>query len=66
MNYVINILKIEKHSRPNDFVVDPFLGSGTTAIACTMTRRKFAGCDSDPDCIEIIKQRLEGTKKQKK
>ena len=36
---------IKKHSNENDVVLDTFLGSGTTAIACSNTNRKFKGCE---------------------
>ena len=36
---------IKKHSNENDIVLDTFLGSGTTAIACKNTNRKFKGCE---------------------
>jgi len=36
---------IKKHSNENDIVLDTFLGSGTTAIACKNTKRKFKGCE---------------------
>jgi len=36
---------INKHSNENDIVLDTFLGSGTTAIACKNTKRKFKGCE---------------------
>jgi DNA modification methylase len=36
---------IQKHSNEGDIVVDPFLGSGTTVIACKNTNRKFSGCE---------------------
>mgnify|MGYP003690448967 FL=1 len=36
---------IQKHSNEGDIVVDPFLGSGTTAIACRNKNRKFSGCE---------------------
>ena len=36
---------IRKHSNENDLVMDTFLGGGTTAIACTNTKRKFTGCE---------------------
>ena len=36
---------IRKHSNDNDTVLDTFLGSGTTALACFNTRRKFKGCE---------------------
>ena len=36
---------IKKHSNEGDTVLDTFLGSGTTAIACKNTNRLFKGCE---------------------
>ena len=36
---------IDKHSNENDIVLDTFLGSGTTAIACKNKNRQFKGCE---------------------
>lgn len=36
---------ITKHSNPGDTVLDTFLGSGTTALACKNTGRNFKGCE---------------------
>ena len=36
---------IKKHSNDGDVVLDTFLGSGTTAIACKKTNRRFMGCE---------------------
>jgi len=36
---------IKKHSNENDIVLDTFLGSGTTALACKNTNRHFKGCE---------------------
>ena len=38
---------ITKHSNEGDLVVDPFLGGGTTALACKNTNRNFKGCEID-------------------
>lgn len=40
---------IEKHSNPNDVVLDTFLGGGTTAIACKNVGRQFKGCELSPE-----------------
>ena len=49
---------IKKHSNENDIVLDTFLGSGTTAIACKNTKRKFKGCEISKEyfdkTIEIL------------
>lgn len=49
---------IEKHSHPGDLVIDPFLGSGTTALAANQLKRNFAGCDIDEEYVRIAKERL--------
>jgi hypothetical protein len=35
-------------TRPDDTVIDPFSGSGTTALACIKAGRRFLGCEIDP------------------
>lgn len=42
----------------NDIVVDPFFGSGATAVACAETDRNFIGYEIDPDYYEIAKRRV--------
>ena len=50
---------IEKHSNDGDLVVDPFLGSGTTAIAALSLSRRFGGCDIDNDYVRIARDRVD-------
>lgn len=45
-------------SRPNDFVLDPFMGSGTTAIAAELTARNWIGIELNPEYEAIIRQRV--------
>ena len=40
---------IEKHSNEGDVVLDTFLGSGTTALACRETGRTSFGCEVAPE-----------------
>lgn len=49
-------------TRPGDLILDPFAGSGTTAVACKELGRKFIVFDIDPRNIAIIKDRLIKTK----
>lgn len=49
---------VRKHSNPGDLVVDPFLGSGTTAMAAIKNARSFAGCDIDDRYVAISRARL--------
>lgn len=45
---------IKKHSNENDVVLDTFLGSGTTAIACKNTNRQFKGCELSKEYYDKI------------
>jgi len=45
-------------------VLDPFMGSGTTGIACIQTSRKFIGIEKDVKYYEIAKNRISNTHKQ--
>jgi site-specific DNA-methyltransferase (adenine-specific) len=40
-------------------VLDPFMGSGTTGVACMQTGRNFIGCEIDPGYFAIAKKRIE-------
>ncbi len=50
---------INKHSNENDVVVDTFLGSGTTALACKNTKRQFKGCEVSQEYYEKIMKLVE-------
>jgi DNA modification methylase len=39
---------VHNFTREGDLVCDPFMGSGTTAVACHRTKRHFVGCELDP------------------
>lgn len=49
---------INKHSNENDVILDTFLGSGTTAIACKNTKRKFKGCEVSKEYFDKINEIL--------
>ena len=46
-------------SNEGDVVLDPFLGSGTTAVACINTNRHYIGFELDPNYYEIACKRLD-------
>lgn len=46
-------------SQEGDLVVDPFVGSGTTAVVAASTGRRFVGIDQSPECIEMTQKRLD-------
>jgi adenine-specific DNA-methyltransferase len=45
-------------TKPNELVADPFMGSGSSAVAAVLEQRKFAGCDIDRSYVVIAKQRV--------
>ena len=45
-------------SEPNQTILDPFLGSGTTAIACQELHRNFIGIEISPEYCKIAEDRL--------
>lgn len=51
---------ILKHSNPKDVCFDPFMGSGSTGVACLNNNRKFIGCEIDKLYFDIAKKRIEG------
>ena len=46
-------------SNEGDVVLDPFLGSGTTGVACVNTNRKFIGMEIDEEYFAIAEKRIE-------
>ena len=50
---------IRNNTEPNELVVDPFLGSGTTLIACEKTKRECYGMEIDPKYCDVIIERWE-------
>ena len=57
---------IEKYSGRDDIILDPFMGSGTTALACEKTNRRWIGIEKEEKYCEIIQRRLEAEIRQKK
>lgn len=52
---------IEASSNIGDTIIDPFMGSGTTGVACIQTGRKFIGIEKDETYFNIAKQRIESS-----
>jgi site-specific DNA-methyltransferase (adenine-specific) len=51
---------IEASSRPGDVVLDCFLGSGSTGIACRELGRKFIGIELDPEYLRKASEAING------
>lgn len=43
---------------PDTIIVDPFMGSGTTGVACAELGRKFIGIEMDADYFHVAEQRI--------
>jgi DNA modification methylase len=56
IEYILSI-----HSNKNDVVLDPFMGSGTTGVACINSDRNFIGIEVNEDYYNISKSRIEKT-----
>jgi len=51
-------------SADNEIVADPFMGSGTTGVACATSGRKFIGIECEPKYFDIACKRIEDAYKQ--
>jgi len=50
---------IGKFSDTGDVVLDPFMGSGSTGVACVNTGRSFIGIEVDEDYFHVAKNRID-------
>ncbi len=57
---------LKKSSEENDLIIDPFGGSGTTALACENLNRRWIMIEKEPKYCEIIKKRVVTFLKQKR
>jgi site-specific DNA-methyltransferase (adenine-specific) len=51
---------VNTYSNQGDLILDTFFGSGTTAVACQNTSRRFIGFEMRPDFVEVARKRLAG------
>lgn len=49
---------ILRYSKPNDLVLDQFVGGGTTLIECKLNNRNAIGIDINPNAVEITNNKL--------
>ena len=55
---------IELHSTQGQTILDPFMGSGTTGVACAKLGRKFIGIEIEPKYFDIACKRIDDAYKQ--
>jgi site-specific DNA-methyltransferase (adenine-specific) len=56
---------IQLTTRENDIVLDPFIGSGTTAISSLLLKRRFIGFEKEKEYYDIATERIKHYQKQK-
>jgi site-specific DNA-methyltransferase (adenine-specific) len=49
-----------------DIVLDPFMGSGTTGVACMQLDRQFIGIEIEPKYFDIACERIENAQRQQR
>jgi site-specific DNA-methyltransferase (adenine-specific) len=59
MSYLITLF-----TREGDWVLDPFMGSGTTGLACKLLNRNFIGIDYEEEYFNIAEERLEVSREE--
>lgn len=57
-------LVVSDYSRPGELVCDPFMGAGTTGVACAVEGRDFIGIEIDPTAFDIACRRIEQAQRQ--
>lgn len=55
---------VENYTKQNDTIFDPFMGSGTTGVACVQTGRNFIGCEIDEGYFKIAQKRIKDAQQQ--
>ncbi len=60
MERLVNIASL-----PGETILDPFMGSGTTGVACAKLGRRFIGIEIDPGYFEIACRRIDEAYRQR-
>ena len=55
---------IEQYTHPGDLVLDAYMGSGTTGVACIRSGRRFIGIELDPHYFAIAERRIADAARQ--
>lgn len=57
-------LVVSDYSRRGELVCDPFMGAGTTGVACMTEERRFIGIEIEPAAFDIACKRIEDAQRQ--
>jgi DNA modification methylase len=52
---------LQHFSKVGDVVCDPFMGSGTTGVACKQLNRNFIGMEINEDYLKLSKERIDAS-----
>jgi len=56
---------LEHFTKENDLILDPFMGSGTTALACLNMNRNYIGFEINQSYIDFAEKRILNESSQK-
>ena len=54
---------VKASTNPNDIILDPFIGSGTTAVAALMEKRHFIGFETNKEYFDIAQDRIDDVRR---
>ena len=57
---------VKSFTKKYDIILDPFMGSGTTGVACVQLNRNFIGYEISPEYFKIAEKRINEAQAQKK
>ena len=60
MSLLVCKMMVENHTNKGQIVYDPFMGSGTTAVAALECERKYMGSEIDKEVVDLCNERLQG------
>ena len=49
---------LQLFSKEGDTILDPFMGTGTTGVACALLNRKFIGVERDLEYYNMARERI--------
>ena len=55
---------LNKYTKEGDLILDAFMGSGTTAVACYKLKRRYIGFELDEEYFNLANERLDAVKAQ--
>lgn len=56
LNVTLQLLQL--FTKENDIICDPYIGSGTLALACKQSHRNFIGWDNNPEYVKMANKRI--------